>query len=242
MIKKAIYLIFASLISIGSWAQQLSECETLFRKATEKVKELRSGGTNGFQMTGRIVVTTFDGAVYHQSLEIKFAHKKYQYLTDHLSLYQDEHSLVVVQRDQQSIFVTKPPTKKMQSNHFNDVMALQDSLGKHLRLAACSKEFGVIEKNAGYIKMTFDGNDAIRTAGLHAITYWVDTETLAVRKILIQYLSNSGSGIKTYEMIVDQMDLHYDRIPFAGEAIARILQDNKLKGEYQSYQLIDKRF
>src|SRR5262245_9083277 len=132
-------LVVGVSVCVQAWACEQGNCLELFKKATDKVKSVRAMTVNnGLEMTGRFVVTADNGEVVQQRMEIHTLGDKYWYKTNDYSLYQDGKTMVMIQHEQRSIFLTHPLSVKMREDKFTQLMTLQDSLLKHLTLKDCS--------------------------------------------------------------------------------------------------------
>ena len=115
-------MLLAICIATVSYAQQTSACSELFEKATAKVAKLRSSDAEkGFELVGRIIVTTAKGEVKQEKLEVRSFGHKYSYVTNAMIIYQDSNSMVVIQEDARSIFITKPLTIEQLEYKFGNV-------------------------------------------------------------------------------------------------------------------------
>lgn len=238
---RIIVLLLASHLIGVVHAQE--DCAAVFRKATDQVRSMRllAQNKNGFEMQCSIRITPETGAVVNEHLQVVAYKNKYKCITSQYSLYQDASTMVVIQHDQKSVFITHPVSAELRENQFTQMITLQDSLQKHLKLGSCSREFGSILPNEGYIRITFLPDDKIDGLGLKAITYWVELKRYEVKKIMIDYTPNSGYGVKKYELLVDKMNPQSIIEPFKNGAINQSMQKGKLKPEYTGYTLIDKR-
>jgi hypothetical protein len=229
-------------IHLHSQVYGQEDCMAIFRKATDQVRSMRLlSKSSGFELRCRIVVTPEEGGAVHERMKVVSLNGKYQCSTGEYSLFQDEYTLVVVQHDQKSIFITKPLPEQLRQDQFTQMIKLQDSLQKRLMVKACVKEFGTVQAGEGYMKIVFVPDKKIEGLGLKSITYWIALHQYEVRKIAIDYSPDSGYGIKRYEMIVDAMNAQSTSTPFKGKALAQALKNDKLRDEFKSYQLIDKR-
>jgi hypothetical protein len=233
-------LILMVLMHVKVYAQE--DCMAIFKKATDQVRSMRLlSKSNGFEMSCRVVITPEKGAAMHERMKIVSSNGKYQCSTEQYSLFQDEYTLVVIQRDKKNVFITRPLPEQLQQNQFTQMIKLQDSLQQHLIVKACVKEFGTVQNDEGYMKIVFVPDKRLEGLGLKSITYWIELEEYEVKKIAIDYTSGSVYGIKRYEMIVDAMNAQSTSTPFKGKALAQALQKDKLRDEFRNYQLIDKR-
>lgn len=236
--------ILVGLMVLLSWTVQAQQddCQGLLRKVAERMRVLRqSGNVNGFEMKCRIVVTAENGEVKQEPMEVMVKGNKYHYKTGETSLYQDSKTMVVVQRAQRTVFLTKAIPDQQRQDQLTNMIKLQDSLQRHLELRQCSREFGTVKPGEGFIKMTFAPAKDIEGLGLRSITYWVAAGTPEITKIQVDYTPGSGYGIKKYELIVEKMDAGTKTEPFPGEATLMAMQGGKLRSEFKNYQLIDKR-
>lgn len=240
MFKVTVFILSLHLAGIV-YAQE--DCAGIFKKATDQVRSMRllAQNRNGFEMQCRIRITPEKGAIVEEYLQVIAYKNKYKCVTSQYSLYQDASTMVVIQHDQKSVFITHPVSAELRENQFTQMITLQDSLQKHLKLGSCSREFGSVLPNEGYIRITFLPDETIDGLGLKTITYWVELRQYEVKKIMIDYTPNSGYGVKKYELVVDKMNPQSTVIPFKGEALAQGINKGKLRNEFKGYQLVDKR-
>jgi hypothetical protein len=224
-------------------AQALSDCEALFKKATDKVRSLRLISVNqGFEMTGSIVVTSNKGNISTNKMQVRSFGEKYFYQTNENTLYQDEKNLVVIQKDQKSIFVTSPLAEKARQNQFAEMMKIQDSLQRYLQVKKCLRETIGADKTKTYVQINFTLKNEIRNTGLESITYWIDEAMIEVKRIRIDYDEKSGSEIRSYEMNIDKVITNYNGVVFEGQAVSKVIdKKNNLVIAYKGFTLIDKR-
>jgi hypothetical protein len=241
LIFKTIFVVLVVHIA-PCFAYGQEDCAAIFKKAIDQVRSMRLlSKNNGFEMRCRIKITPESGALVEEHVEVIALKNKYRCITSKYSLYQDATTMVVIQHDEKTVFVTRPLPDQLRKDQFTEMVKLQDSLQQHLILGNCTKEFGTVHAGEGYIKITFVPDKTIDGLGLRAITYWVELERYEVKKIAIDYTPNSGYGVKKYELIVDKINAQSTTIPFKNEALAQGMLGDKLRSEFKSYVLIDKR-
>ncbi|MBT1710547.1 hypothetical protein KK062_20045 [Fulvivirgaceae bacterium PWU5] len=236
-------LILGSLCTtIAVHAQTQAECQELFTKATDKVRSLRLlSKKNAFEMTASVIVTPEKGVVVRERIEVVSLGDKYRYKTNQMELYQDAKTMVVLQHDQKSVFMTRPVGDKQRQNQFSEMMKLQDSLQQHLTIRQCTREFGTVQANVGYTKIVFVPGKKLERLGLKSVSYWIDAGTAEVKKISMDYAPGSSYGMKRYELVIEKMNAQTETEPFKGTALEQAMQQDKLKSQWKAYQLIDKR-
>jgi len=219
-----------------------SDCESVFQKAIDQVRSLRLlSRNNGFEMNCRIIVTPEKGSAVEDKLSVCSLKDKYKCVTGQYSLYQDASTMVVIQRDEKTVFITRPLPEKQRQDQFTRMIELQDSLQKHLTIKGCSREFGAVHRDKGYMKIDFIPESKLSRLGLKSITYWVELEHYEVHKISIEYIPGSGYGMKRYEMIIDTLNARSVTVPFKGTALSQVLKGDKVRSELKGYQLQDSR-
>jgi hypothetical protein len=241
IMKRMFFIVVFNLSWLGSYAQQ-TDCERIFNSALEKVKSFRTiSSQHGFEMACTIQITSSNGRVQRDRIEIKTWNEKYQYITDKMSLYQDEKTLVVIQKDQKSIFITRPMPKEKQQNEFYKSLSVQDSVQKHMKLRSCTNEFGAVEKHVGYLKMVYEPTEELKSSGLKSIIYWLDQERLEIKRIVINYAAEALHGLKTYDLVINRLNQKVTTSPFTGDALTKVMQGKALRAEYSGYTCTDKR-
>jgi len=230
------------LACYGALACENNDCEELFKKATEKVRSLRLVGTGrGFNSVYHVIVTGEDGRVNREKVEFGALKDKYFYRTSQLDFYQDGETLVMIHHDEKVIYLTSGKGRKREEDQHSGMIRLLDSLQRYLVFQSCSREFGSVHPGKGYTHLVFNPGLKLKSSGLKSIGYWLDAEQLAVRKIMIDYTQGSGYGVRKYEMIVDEMDISPSRDPYAGTALDKVMRNNKVRQEFKSYRIVDKR-
>jgi hypothetical protein len=245
-VKKIALQIALALLVYGAGsaqAQTSAECGELFKRVTDKVRSLRLiSAKNSFQLVAYVTITPEKGPVVQESMEIVALGNRYRLKTNQYSLYQDEKTMIVVQHDQKSIFMTKPLPEKQRQNQFAEMMRIQDSLQQQLQIKGCSREFGTIQPNTGFTKIIFASTKKLEKMGYKSVAYWVHAETAEVKKISMDYLPGSTYKMKRYELVIEKMNTSAAEEPFKGEAAAQVMnRKGQLKSEFSSYQVVDKR-
>jgi|GEM_PF-3599944 len=241
---KRLVLISMMLLSAyyGALACENNDCEELFKKATDKVRSLRLVGTGrGFNSVYQVTVTGEDGSINREKVEFGALRDKYFYKTSQLDFYQDQKTLVMIHHDEKIIYLTGGKGRKREEDQHSAMIKLLDSLQKYLVFQGCSREFGTVHPGKGYTHVTFSPGAKLKSSGLKSIGYWLDADELAVRKIMVNYTPGSGYGVQKYEMVVDEMNISPSRDPYAGAAVDKVFRNNKVRQEYKSYRIIDKR-
>lgn len=230
-------------LGTASMAYAQNECAAMFKRATDKAAHQRSMlNKQGFQMSCMLKITYENNTAFTDRMEIQLNGNRYAYTSRSLNLYQDDKNMVTVQHDPKMVFITRSKPAAFQETQFTQVLAVVDSLQRHIELIGCSKEFGAVKSDQGYHKVLFKPSSDLKNAGIKSLAYWINSDSEAVEKIMLEYTEGNAYGIRKYEMIVEKLDYAFSGVPFQGEALKKVMSNsNVLKPEFAGYELIDKR-
>jgi hypothetical protein len=237
--------IFILTLNIGAQsvsAQSSTECNELLTRAMAKVKSTRLIATStAFELVAQITITPEKGPPIRERMEMIALGEKYKYVTNEYRLYQDNKTMVVIQPNEKSIFMTRPLPEKTRQNQFANMIAAQDSLLQELSVRSCSREFGTVVSDAGYTKVVCVASPKLEKMGFKTVSYWIDAQTAEVKKISMDYTPGSIYKLKRYEMVIEKMSTQSVSIPFKGDALSQAMEHGKLRNEFNAFQVVDKR-
>jgi hypothetical protein len=182
-----------------------------------------------------------DHSVYTNDMIVKAHGNKYMSSVGGVHLYQDENAMLVINVNQKAIFISSPVSAAARHKQIDQMMQMQDSLESYFTVKDCEKEWGAVEKDKGYYKLSMVPLKKLSAPGVQSITYWITAEENTVKKIKVYYLKQSASGIKEYEMRITKMTVGETINPFDGTVMNVVMEGGKLRSLYRDFSFVDRR-
>ena len=232
------------LLILGSFALQAQEdCTSIFNKVVANATAKRKpAAATGFDISCSVRMVNDNNVVQKDEIEMKMMGTQYYYKAGAIALYQDEQTLVIVNAENRSVFLTRPMPDLYRQNQFDQISKLQDSVLRAYEVRSCAKEYGSVDPDRGYYKLVMQPGKNVKEGAVQSAVYWVTKDELEIKKIQVHYSANAGYGIKEYEMLINHMKVGGGAKPFQGRALEQVLVGTKLKESLATYQLIDKRY
>jgi hypothetical protein len=231
------------LISISAFSQS-DDCRSLVRQSLDKMKRTSASTKGGVMMEYEVNVKTVENASYTDNIGVAIYGDKIRLASADIMLYQDSKTMVIVQKEANTIFIAQPNSRNFNRNQLDEFIKVNDSLFNSMIVKNCQLDNAVkVAGNVASKNIVFALPAKLQqSSGIHSVSYWLDEKNLLIKKVFIQY--NSGNDQQLASIDFDFKKTNYDYVsqPFEGSALGAVMTSkNSLKPEYSGYTLIDKR-
>lgn len=250
LLKKKIFYLFL-LVSIPfiwfGWTVQLSapgnacieEVHRIYKSM--KLEDMDKGNVylNYTQITHFKQVNASDPAVSKTNVEFIAGKNQMHYKSNEISVYIDSIDNFTVVPLRKMIFWSGSLLEREKKERVNGFNILQDSLFSVCTLINCRQEYNVEEGYNKIVEMA-PVERATKVFQYRKVVFYINTETKTIKKIYLEFLPKfEYTGI---ELIYNKMELNYSKEDL-NSPVKKIFvsANNKLKGDYKDYKLVDNR-
>jgi len=230
---------FYILICVISWynatayGQSNAACTDILRAAYD---EFRTPTGEGYALSYIMKTTVVDGSVTAENIALKFYNGKSLVKTNSTTIYQDSETMVAIDHERKSIFITRAMDQNVLQQQFGQSTLLQDSLLDNSHHISCNNTAN--NKNEWQITLS-DQNKMITDLGLSSMTYWIDRKVSRINKISAVYLPDN-SMMKSVEVSFGQVDKSYQEEVFAGAALKLVYtEEEHVRLAFSQYKIIN---
>jgi hypothetical protein len=223
----------------GSWFgfEQETDCADRLPKVYENYRQKQKGAT-GLKAIYEVNSVSRDDLKQTEKVVVKINKLTAWVSSSSTELWQDENNLVVVNKTDRMVFITRPRGKLMEEYFIGRITAFQDSLVRHLIPSGCSRICVDQQKQVNLTYANYSvSKPFVEATGLTALDYWF-TDDNFIKKIHMTY--GEEYPLKDLECNIMEMDFGYSQRPFSGTARAQVLDKNGvLKQIYAGFKLMD---
>lgn len=247
--KKIIHLFL--LISIPciwlGWTDHIPEpgngcIEEVYRiYKSMKLEDIDKGNVyiNYTQITNFKQVNVSDPGLSKTNVEFIVGKNQMHYKSNEVSVYMDSIDNFTVVPMRKIVFWSNSLLEQKKKERVNGFNILQDSLFSVCKLINCRQEYNVEEGYNKVVEME-PFERAKKVFQYRKIIFYINTETKSIKKIYLEFLPKSD--YTSIELIYNKIEKNYLKGNL-NSPVKKIFvsANNKLKGEYKDYKLVDNR-
>lgn len=247
--KKIIHLFL--LISIPfmwlGWTNHIPEpgnscIEEVYRiYKSMKLEDIDKGNVyiNYTQITNFKQVNVSDPRLSKTNVEFIVGKNQMHYKSNEVSVYMDSIDNFTVVPMRKIVFWSNSLLEQKKKERVNGFNILQDSLFSVCKLINCRQEYNVEEGYNKVVEME-PFERAKKVFQYRKIVFYINTETKSIKKIYLEFLPKSD--YTSIELIYNKIEKNYLKENL-NSPVKKIFvsTNNKLKGEYKDYKLVDNR-
>ena len=227
---------------LGMFSTSAQDCHELFKTAFAKMKASAAQATKGMSLKYNVQVQTASGEQYSDIISLEVKNKRFKVVSAQATIFQDDKTMVVIQPEEKVIFMSKP-TSTVGSSRWADIVALLDSLVKHMIVKNCAVATDLTTANGLCRKIDFKLPTRIQEKmGITSVTYWIEENDATIRKVQIVYAKRVNQRLARLDFEFREMNFDYRSTPFEGTALGIVMEGrSNMKASYKNFKLIDNR-
>lgn len=206
-----------------------------------KLEDIDKGNVyiNYTQITNFKQVNVSDPGLSKTNVEFIVGKNQMHYKSNEVSVYMDSIDNFTVVPMRKMIFWSSSLLEQGKKERVKGFNILQDSLFSVCKLINCRQEYNVEEGYNKVVEME-PFERAKKVFQYRKIVFYINTETKSIKKIYLEFLPKSD--YTSIELIYNKIELNYLKENF-NSPVKKIFvsANNKLKGEYKDYKLVDNR-
>lgn len=203
---------------------------------------MKSASSKNYHMIYEIK-TEFDGEEgkdsYMTQAEVTVSEDKSLFRSDEIDIYKDSKSMASINKEEHVIYLSNAVTsdwKKIQTEAFS---ILHDTLLNKAKVTGCQTSCPP-EQNKVFVDkvdITFP-EKYIQMMGIESISYWIESKSKKITRCLISY-RNHPMGIHSVDFAIKEYDDNYKGVAYDGDALSKVMRNNKVIAKYKDYQVKD---
>ena len=161
------------------------------------------------------------------------------YKSNEISVYTDSVDNFTVLPIRKTVFWSNSSLEQGKEKRVKGFNLLQDSLFSVCRLISCRQQYNVEEGYNKVVEMEPEPR-ALKFFQYRKLVFYLNTETQSIKKVYIEFLPKSE--YESIELVYNKLELNYQKENLKKPVKTLFVSaDNKLKGNYKNYKLIDNR-
>lgn len=206
-----------------------------------KLEDIDKGNVyiNYTQITNFKQVNVSDPGLSKTNVEFIVGKNQMHYKSNEVSVYMDSIDNFTVVPIRKIVFWSNSLLEQKKKERVNGFNILQDSLFSVCKLINCRQEYNVEEGYNKVVEME-PFERAKKVFQYRKIVFYINTETKSIKKIYLEFLPKSD--YTSIELIYNKIEKNYLKENL-NSPVKKIFvsANNKLKGEYKDYKLVDNR-
>lgn len=217
----------------------IEEVHTIYKSM--KLDDLEKGNVymNYTQITHFKQKQPSDPEQSKTTVECVIGKHQVHYKSNEISVYTDSVDNFTVIPMRKMVFWSNSALEQGKEKRIKGFNILQDSLFSVCRLISCKQQSNAVE---GYNKVVEIAPEerATKVFQYKKVTFYINTETQSIKKVVIDFLPKFD--YTSIEIIYNKLELNYQKQNLKTPVKKLfVTADNKLKGGYKDYKLVDNR-
>lgn len=229
-------LVFTSFIPGNAC---IEEVHSIYKKMT--LDDLEKGNVymNYTQITHFKQKQPSDPEQSKTIIECVIGKHQVHYKSNEISVYTDSIDNFTVLPIRKTVFWSSSLMEQGKEKRVKGFNLLQDSLFFVCRLISCRQQYNVEEGYNKVVEMEPEPR-ALKLFQYRKLVFYLNTETQSIKKVYIEFLPKSD--YESIELIYNKLELNYQKENLKKPVKTLFVSaDNKLKGSYKDYKLVDNR-